>query len=198
VLCASPVFRLDVCSAELAREPVRGEELGPLRAMTATGAGLSLALNTAATSPYPSSAVVLQPCVSLNSQRTLQWDSVVGESYSNKKKIFKAFSTFSSSSSLGATTGLSLRFPHQQRCKEKRVPLAQVRRLPFCLFSLVDVDGITTRVVRLLLFGQNFKALLLLQHHNYMLSSILMLSFDLLAFFFLWRNWFRPRQERSP
>ncbi|KAH8966999.1 hypothetical protein BDL97_03G054900 [Sphagnum fallax] len=95
--------------------------------MTATGAGLSLALNTAAASPYPSSAVVLQPCASLNSQRTLQWDSVVGENYSNKKKVFKAFSTSSSSSSssLGATTGLSLRFPHQQRCKEKRVPLAQ-------------------------------------------------------------------------
>jgi len=37
-----------------------------------------------------------------------------------------------------------LRFLHQQGCKEKRVPLAQVRRLPFCLFSLVDVDGITT------------------------------------------------------
>jgi hypothetical protein len=127
---------------ELAREPFGGEELGPLRAMTATGVGLSLALNTAAASPYPSSAVVLQPCVSLNSQRTLQWDSVVGENYNNKKKIFKAFSTFSSSSSssLGATTGLSLRFPHQQRCKEKRVPLAQVRRLPFCLFSLVDID----------------------------------------------------------
>jgi hypothetical protein len=124
VLCASPVFRLDVCSVELAREPVGGEELGPLRAMTATGAGLSLALNTAAASPYPSSAVVLQPCVSLNSQRSLQWDSVVGENYSNKKKIFKALST-SSSSSLGATTGLSLRFPRQQRCKEKRVPLAQ-------------------------------------------------------------------------
>jgi hypothetical protein len=176
-----------VCSAELAREPVGGEELGPLRAMTATGAGLSLALNTAATSPYPSSAVVLQPCVSLNSQRTLQWDSVVGESYSNKKKIFKAFSTFSSSSSsssLGATTGFSLRFPHQQRCKEKRVPLAQVRRLPFCLFSLVDVDGITTTVVRLLLFGQNFKALLLLQHHNNMLSSIIHAFFRLIGFFF--------------
>jgi hypothetical protein len=128
VLCASPVFRLDVCSVELAREPVGGEELGPLRAMTATGAGLSLALNTAAASPYPSPPVVLQPCVSLNSQRTSQWDSVVGENYSNKKKIFKAFSTFSSSSSsssLGATTGLSLRFPHHQRCKEKRVPLAQ-------------------------------------------------------------------------
>jgi hypothetical protein len=114
---------------ELAREPVGGEELGPLQAMTATGAGLSLALNTAAASPYPSPPVVLQPCVSLNSQRTLQWDSVVGENYSNKKKVFKAFSTSSSSSSssssLGATTGLSLRFPHQQRCKEKRVPLAQ-------------------------------------------------------------------------
>jgi hypothetical protein len=44
------------------------------------------------------------------------WDSVVGENYNNKKKIFKAFSTFSSSSSsssLGATTGLPLRFPHQ-------------------------------------------------------------------------------------
>ncbi len=195
-----------MCSAELAREPVGGEELGPLRAMTATGAGLSLALNTAAASPYPSSAVVLQPCVSLNSQRTLQWDSVVGENYSNNKKIFKASSTFSSSSSssssLGATTGLSLLFPHQQRCKEKRVPLAQVRRLPFCLFSLVDVDGITTRVVRLLLFGQNFKALLLLllQHHNNMLSSIIHALFRLigLTFFFLWRNWFRPRQERSP
>jgi hypothetical protein len=126
---------------ELACEPVGGEELGPLRAMTATGAGLSLALNTAAASPYPSSAVVLQPCASLNSQRTLQWDSVVGENYSNKKKVFKAFSTSSSSSSssssLGATTGLSLRFPHQQRCKEKRVPLAQVRRIPFLslLFS---------------------------------------------------------------
>jgi len=81
----------------------------------------------------------------------LQWDSVVGENYSNKKKIFKAFSTFSSSSysSLGATTGLSLRFPQQQGCKEKRVPLARVRQLLFCLFSLVDVDGITTRVVRL-------------------------------------------------
>jgi hypothetical protein len=65
-----------------------------------------------------------------------------------------------------------LRFPHQQGFKEKRVPLAQVRRLPFCLFSLVDVDGIITRVVRLLLSGQNFKALLLLQHHSNMLSSI--------------------------
>ncbi len=185
VLCASPVFRLDVCSVELAREPVGGEELGPLRAMTATGAGLSLALNTAAASPYPSSAVVLQPCVSLNSQRSLQWDSVVGENYSNKKKIFKALST-SSSSSLGATTGLSLRFPRQQRCKEKRVPLAQVRRLPCCLFSLVDVDGITTRVARLLLFGQNFKALLLLQqHHNNMLSSIIHALFRLIGFSFL-------------
>jgi hypothetical protein len=66
-----------------------------------------------------------------------------------------------------------LRFPHQQGCKEKRVPLAQVRRLPFCLFSLVDVDGITTIVVRLLLSGHNFKALLLLQHHNNMMSSII-------------------------
>jgi hypothetical protein len=64
-------------------------------------------------------------------------------------------------------------FPHQQGCKEKQVPLAQVRRLPFCLFSLVDVDGITTKVVRLLLSGHNFKALLLLQHHNNMLSSII-------------------------
>jgi hypothetical protein len=91
-----------------------------------------------------------------------KWDSIVGENYSNKKKIFKAFSTFSSSSSsFGATTGLSLHFPHQQGCKEKRVPLA-VRRLPFCLFSLVDVDGIITRVVSLLLSGQNFKVLLLL------------------------------------
>jgi hypothetical protein len=50
-----------------------------------------------------------------------------------------------------------LRFPHQQGCKEKQVPLAQVRRLPFCLFSLVDVDGITIKIVRLLLSGQNFK-----------------------------------------
>jgi hypothetical protein len=49
-----------------------------LRAMTATGAGLSLALNTVAASMYPSLAVVLQPCVSLNSQQTLQWDCVVG------------------------------------------------------------------------------------------------------------------------
>ncbi len=78
-----------------------------------------------------------------------------------------------------------LRFPHQQGCKEKRVPLAQVRRLPFCLFSLVDVDGITTGVVCLLLFGQNFKALLLLlQHHNNMLSSLFMIYFDLLVFLF--------------
>ncbi len=107
--------------------------------------------------PHPSLAVIFRPCVSLNSQRTLQWDSVVAENYSNKKKIFKAFSTFSSSS-LSARTGLSLRFPHQQGCKEKRVPLAQVRQLPLCLFSLVDVDGITTRVVRLLLSEQNFKA----------------------------------------
>ncbi len=137
-----------------------------LQAMTATSVGLSLALNIATASTYPSLAVVLQPCVSLNSQQTLQWDCVVGENYSNKKKIFKAFSTFSSSSSFGATTGLSLCFPHQQGCKEKQVPLAQVKRLPFCLFSLVDVDGIITKVVCLLLSGQNFKVLLLLQHHN--------------------------------
>ncbi len=150
----------NMCSAELAREPVGGEELGLLRVMTATGAGLSLALNTAVASTYPSLAVVFQPCVSRNSQQTLQWDCVVGENYSNKKKIFKAFSTFSSSS-LGATIGLSLHFPHQQGCKEKQVPLVQVKRLPFCLFSLVDVDGIITRIVCLLLSGQNFKALLL-------------------------------------
>jgi len=129
-----------MCSTKLAHKPVGGEELGPLRAMTAIGASLSLALNIATASTYPSLAVVLQPCVSLNSQQTLEWDCV-GENYSNKKKIFKAFSTFSSSS-LGATTGLSLRFPHQQGCKEKQVPLVQVKQLPFCLFSLVDVDGI--------------------------------------------------------
>ncbi len=75
-----------------------------------------------------------------------------------------------------------LRFPHQQGCKEKPVPLAQVRRLLFCLFSLVDIDGITTRVVRLLLSGQNFKALLLLQHHNNMLSSIIHAQFWLIGF----------------
>jgi hypothetical protein len=95
-----------------------------------------------------------------------------------------------------------LRFPHQQGCKEKRVPLAQVRRLPFCLFSLVDVDGITTRVVRLLLFGQNFKALLLLQHHNNMLSSIIHALFWLIGFSFFFPlaklvfrtryNWWEP------
>jgi hypothetical protein len=34
-----------MCSTELAREPVGGEELGPLRPMMATGAGLSLMLN---------------------------------------------------------------------------------------------------------------------------------------------------------
>jgi hypothetical protein len=86
-----------------------------------------------------------------------------------------------------------LHFLHQQGCKEKRVPLAQVRRLPFCLFSLVNVDGITTRVVRLLLSEQNFKALLLLlQHHNNMLSSIIHALFLLIgfSFFFLWQNWF--------
>jgi hypothetical protein len=141
--------------------------------MTATGAGLSLVFNTAAASTYPSLAVVLQQCVLFNSQQTLQWDYVVGENYNNNKKIFKAFSTFSSSSSLGATTGLSLRFPHQQGCKEKQVPLAQIRQLPFCLFSLVDVDGIITKVVCLLLSGQNFKALLLLQHHNNKLAPLL-------------------------
>jgi hypothetical protein len=101
-----------MCSAELAREPGGGEELGLLQAMTATNAGLFLVLNTTTASTYPSLAVVLQPCILLNSQRTLQWDSVVGENYNNKKKIFKAFSTFSSSS-LGAMTGLLLRFPHQ-------------------------------------------------------------------------------------
>jgi hypothetical protein len=53
-----------------------------------------------------------------------------------------------------------------------QVPLAQVRRLPFCLFSLVDVDGIITKVVCLLLSGQNFKALLL-QHHNNKLAPLL-------------------------
>ncbi len=103
----------NMCSAGLVREPVGGEELGLLQAMTTTGASLSLALNIVATSTYPSLAVIFQPCVSFNSQQTLQWDFVVGENYSSKKKIFKAFSTFSSSS-LGATTGLSLRFPHQQ------------------------------------------------------------------------------------
>jgi hypothetical protein len=101
-----------MCSVELACELIGGEELGPLRAMTATSVGLSLALNTAVTFTYPSLAVVLQPCVLLNSQRTLQWDYVVGENYSSKKKIFKGFFTFSSS--LGATTRLSLCFPHQQ------------------------------------------------------------------------------------
>jgi hypothetical protein len=124
----------------LVREPIGGEELGLLRTMTVIGASLSLVLNIVATSTYPFLAVVFQPCISLNSQRTLQWDSIVGENYSNKKKIFKAFSTFSSSSSLGAMTRLSLRFPHQQGCEEKRVPMAQVRQLPFCLFSLVDVE----------------------------------------------------------
>ncbi len=34
-----------MCSVELVREPVGGEELGSLRAMTATSAGLSLVLN---------------------------------------------------------------------------------------------------------------------------------------------------------
>ncbi len=120
-----------MCSVELARKPIGGEELGSLRAMTATGAGLSLALNTVAASTYPSLAVVLQPCVSFNTQQTLQWDCVVGENHSNKKQIFKTFSTFSSSSSRGAMTRLSLRFPHQQGCKEKQVPLVQVRRLLF-------------------------------------------------------------------
>jgi hypothetical protein len=146
----------NMCLAELACEH-GGEELGPLRVMMAIGAGLSLVLNTAAASTYPFLAVVLQPWISLHSQPTLQWDYVVGENYSNKKKIFKTFSTFSSSSSssssLGVTTRLLLHFPHQQRFKEKRVPLAQIRWLPFCFFSLVDVDGITTRIVRLLLFG---------------------------------------------
>jgi hypothetical protein len=42
---------IQMWSAELAREPVGGEELGPLRAMTATGAGLSLALNTTTAKP---------------------------------------------------------------------------------------------------------------------------------------------------
>jgi hypothetical protein len=42
---------IQMWSAELAREPVGGEEFGPLRTMTATGAGLSLALNTAAAKP---------------------------------------------------------------------------------------------------------------------------------------------------
>ncbi len=41
---------IQMWSTELAREPVDGEELGPLRAMTTTGAGLSLARNTAAAS----------------------------------------------------------------------------------------------------------------------------------------------------
>ncbi len=166
-----PFIQMFMWSAKLACEPVGGEEVGLLWVMTATGVGLSLALNTVVASTYPSLAVVLQPCVSLNSQQTLQWDCVVGENYSNKKKIFKALSTFSSSS-FGATTRLSLRFPHQQGCKEKQVPLAQVRRLPFCLFSLVDVDGIITRVVCLLLSGHNFKALLL-QHHNNKLAPLL-------------------------
>ncbi len=144
----------NMCLVELVRGPVGGEELGPLWAMTATGAGLSLVLNIVVASMYPFLVVVLQPWVSLNLQRTLQWDSVVGENYNKKKKIFKAFSTFSSSSSfLGATTRLLLRFPDQRRCKEKRVPLAQIRGLPFCLFSLVDVDGITTKVVCWLLSG---------------------------------------------
>jgi len=58
-------------STELAREPNGGEELGPLRAMTATGAGLSLALHIAAASTYPSLAVILQPYVLFNSQQTL-------------------------------------------------------------------------------------------------------------------------------
>jgi hypothetical protein len=58
----------NMCSVELARELVGGEELGPLRAMITTGVGLSLALNTAATSTYPSLVVVLQACVSLNLQ----------------------------------------------------------------------------------------------------------------------------------
>jgi hypothetical protein len=84
-----------MCSAGLVREPVGGEELGLLQAMTATGASLSLALNIVATSTYPSLAVIFQPCVSFNSQRTLQWDFVVGENYSSKKKIFKAFFFFS-------------------------------------------------------------------------------------------------------
>jgi len=48
-----------MCSVELACELVGGEELGPLRAMMTTGAGLSLALNIAAASTYPSLAVVL-------------------------------------------------------------------------------------------------------------------------------------------
>jgi hypothetical protein len=158
--------------------------------MMTTNASLSLVFNIVVTSTYPSLAVVFRPCVSLNLQRTLQWDSIVGENYNNKKKIFKAFFTFSSSSSssssFGATTGLLLCFPHQQGCKEKRVPLAQVRRLPFRLFSLVDVDGITTRVVHLLLSGQNFKALLM-QHHNNMLSSTIHALFQLIGFssFFL-------------
>jgi len=69
---------------ELDRKPVGGEELGPLRAMSTIGVGLSLALNIIAASRYPSLAVVIQPCVSLNLQRTLQWDSVVGENYNNK------------------------------------------------------------------------------------------------------------------
>jgi hypothetical protein len=34
-----------MCSAELAREPVGGDELGPLQAMMAIGVGLSLVLN---------------------------------------------------------------------------------------------------------------------------------------------------------
>jgi hypothetical protein len=41
---------IQMWSAELAREPIGGEELGPLQAMTATGVGLSLARNTTAAS----------------------------------------------------------------------------------------------------------------------------------------------------
>jgi hypothetical protein len=61
----------NMCSVELARKPIGGEELGSLRTMTATGAGLSLALNIVAASTYPSLAVILQPCVSFNTQQTL-------------------------------------------------------------------------------------------------------------------------------
>jgi adenylate kinase len=106
-----------------------------LRAMAATCASVSLLNGAVAFPPHPSSVAISQvSLVSLNSQR-LQCDSIPENFNCNNKKeeFFKGFSSSPSSSSsssssfssssLCGSTRLPLFFP--QRCKERRLPLAQ-------------------------------------------------------------------------
>lgn len=117
-----------------------------LRAMATTCGALSLAMNssTIASPQRSSSSVLSQPSGLLNWPQCLQSEDPVSENYNCKKEILRAlFSTSSCSGSSGSSsssssfrcgsTGISLLFP--QMCKEKRVPLAQVRVICFVYLS---------------------------------------------------------------